>query len=246
MARFDFERVIFSVTIGVEPFADRIARVGFFRLMGPIASISMDFARRRESRFIQHVDRLSGDNDLDRETRRHLPRHAGRNAAVGRIITLSTQRLVGEARLEYRLIFRRQWWLLAATRRLAGIVARRPCVAAPFSLPGWIFGRIDHLRTGGFERDTQRRHQSDGAECITANHSESSQNVGFLIRRMGRGKARSFFTRMSETHHCAAKGVGGFRKRTREERALLLYPSYNTLHFCAKYRRSGGCWPFFA
>src|SRR6185369_10614044 len=104
MACLDLERVIFSITIGIEPFTDRVARVSLFLFMGPIAPVSVNFARRGKSRLVQHVYGLGGDDDLDREPRRHLPRHAGWDTAVRRIIALSAQRLVSEAGLEHRLI----------------------------------------------------------------------------------------------------------------------------------------------
>src|SRR5712671_3851186 len=66
----------------------------------------------------------------------------------------------------------------------------------------------------------------------------SSSAACFLLRtrvrvscRMGRGKARSFFTRFSETHHLAARDHDGFRHKNAFENAFLLaLPILQTPH----------------
>ena len=48
-----------------------------------------------------------------------------------------------------------------------------------------------------------------------------------MLRRMGREKTRSFFTRFCETHQPLGPQDDGFRQNARnEERAFCLYPSY--------------------
>jgi hypothetical protein len=67
VAGLDLERVEFAVAVGIEPLADRIAGEGRNDLVGPVAAVGMDFARRGKRLFKQEDRRLPRDDDVVRE-----------------------------------------------------------------------------------------------------------------------------------------------------------------------------------
>src|SRR5262249_517184 len=101
--RLDLERIEASVAILVDPLADGVAEKIRLLILGPVAPIGEDAARRRGVE--QDVGGIRADDDLHRENRVHHARHADREAAVERIITLAAVRLIRHAGLPYGLVF---------------------------------------------------------------------------------------------------------------------------------------------
>src|SRR5258708_6464 len=163
----DFERIEAAVVVGVEPFADRIAGPGGFLVIGEAAAIGVDATRL----IVLEIDvsDFRRDYELERSHRRHHARHARRHAGDPNIRPLAASGLVGQTRLEDRLVFGRERRLLGAAGRL-GLV---PLVAdalwlAPLAGPVGILRLVKGLRTG--PRPQQRAGQCQAGNRVAVKH----------------------------------------------------------------------------
>ena len=159
-AGLDLEQVVAAVAVGVDPFADRVAREGRRESRRPVAAVGVDAAEVVVPAD-QHVGGLRRDDEFQRAERHHHVGHAGRAAERGREIAEPALGLIGEALLQDGLIFRRQRRLLPEAPRL-GLVVRRlaakPAHGEPLPLAGpiRIFARV------GILRRSKRRQQGRG------------------------------------------------------------------------------------
>ncbi|MGO9469718.1 MAG: SAM-dependent methyltransferase [Isosphaeraceae bacterium] len=181
-AGLHLQRVVAPVAVLVDPFADRIAHVGRLESLRKIAAVGVDPAQHVQI-FDHDVDDLGLDHDLHGEDHVHRPRHAVGNADAGGVVALAAGRLVGEARLENRLVFRRQRRLLAATERLRDV----PLVddgngsvhprLLPLAGEIGVFRFVERLR--GRTRHGERRCKRESTQPIS-----SVQDVSLLVVTM--------------------------------------------------------------
>ncbi len=107
----------------------------------------------------QDVGAARRDDELGALIIVHDARQAGRDAGVGRVVALSAGGLVGQARLQDRLIFRGQRRLLPATGRLGRVVARNAGVGAqPLALPVGIPAFIECAGVARRHAENHRQH----------------------------------------------------------------------------------------
>jgi len=104
---------------------------GGFLVLGEAAAIGVDAARL----IVLEIDvsDFRRDYELERSNRRHHARHARRHAGDANVRPLAAGGLVGQTRLENRLVFGRERLLLGAAGRL-GLV---PLVADAWGLRRW-------------------------------------------------------------------------------------------------------------
>jgi len=144
-------------------------------VLGPVASVSVD-AARRERHVLEHdVRHVRSEQELKARNPRHLSRHAGRHAGVVRIEAESAGVDVVQARLIERLIFRLERRLLLADW-FGGVIARWTSIrhAQPLSAPVGIFGFVmcERATQGAAQRQRQRR-QCNRDNRISLNHVRS-------------------------------------------------------------------------
>ena len=173
-ARLDLERVEAAVAVGVDPAADRIADEGRLDRLRPFAPVGEDAAGIVDV-LDQEIGHLRRDEDLDRREGRHDPRHAGREAGVGRVGALPAGGLVlrgwprrspdipasaapaGPAPLTLRRV----------VGRLAGDAGDGD--AAPRTLPIRILRLVEGERAG--KRRAERSEEGDGGDRAFERHA---------------------------------------------------------------------------
>ena len=124
-ARFDLQRVVGAVAVGIDPFADRIARIGRLVVVGPVASVGEDATEVLRAAD-QNIGGLRRHHEFERRKCDGHERHAPGHAADGVVeeIALPAVRLVRHAVLENLSILRGQRGLLSEPPRF-GLVERR-------------------------------------------------------------------------------------------------------------------------
>src|SRR5712671_146888 len=120
-ARLGFEHVIGAVAVLVDPPSDRIARIAWLDLLGPVAAVGENATRLGAD---QNIGGVRGDDEFQGSECHHM-RHAGVHAAGAvKIVALTAGGLVRNAVLENLLIFRCERGLLSASPWL-GLIERR-------------------------------------------------------------------------------------------------------------------------
>jgi hypothetical protein len=161
VAGLDFERIEAAVVVGVEPFADRRAGPGGFLVLGKAAAIGVDAARL----IVLEIDvsDVGRNHELERSHRRDHARHARRHAGDPNIRPLAAGGLVGQTRLEDRLVFGRERRLLGAAGRLGLVPLVTDALGlAPLAGPVGILRLVKGVRTG-------HRHQERAGQCQAGN-----------------------------------------------------------------------------
>src|SRR5215470_5462548 len=156
----DLERVVASVAVGIDPFADRVAEKGWLHSGGPIAPVGEDAAVVVDV-LDQDVGGVRRYHELDLAIAIGNARHAGREAGIGRCRALAAGGLRLEVLVEYRLIFRRQWRLLPRSPRLAGIEPHRAADHPPLALEVGI-ERLIPCSSVAHRRAQGQYHRNDG------------------------------------------------------------------------------------
>ncbi len=158
--RVSTSSTVAAVAVFIDPSADGITLEGRLDHLRPIAAVGEDAAQRVVVGD-QDVGRVRRDDEFERPERDHHERHAGGNAAgVVDGGALPAGILIGKARLEDLLIFRRERRLLPPSPRL-GLVERRlspharNCEAIPLTVQVGIFAVIE--RPGAADRQQQHR-----------------------------------------------------------------------------------------
>ena len=140
-------------------------------VLGPVASVSVD-AARRERHVLEHdVRHVRSKQELKARNTRRLPRHSGRHAGIVRVEAESAGVDVVQARLIERLIFRLERRLLLADWWCHSVADRRQA-AQPLSTPVGIFEFVmrQRARHGAAHRQRQRR-QRNRDNCISLNYA---------------------------------------------------------------------------
>src|SRR5262249_12293456 len=133
---------------------DRIAREGRLDIGGKFAPVGEDPARVMDV-LDQDVGGLGRDDDFHRVVDVHYPRHAGREAGIGRVVALPAARLVRPAGGVNGLVLLGQRRLLIVAWA-TGVVTRRAGVGTPpLAFPVGIFRFIEgpHAAAHGNERE---------------------------------------------------------------------------------------------
>src|SRR6266700_2619066 len=167
VAGLDLEHIEPAVAVLVDPFADRITHELRLEVLRPGAPVRIDATKHAEE-LDHHIGGFGRDHDLYRLNHDHRRRHAGRDARVGRVVALPALGLVRKVLLENSLVFRRQRRLLAASRRLGGIVLARTD-PDPLALKVGIL-RFIKCAGAGAPYD-ERRRQRDRADQASVTHN---------------------------------------------------------------------------
>src|ERR1700730_9496071 len=120
-ARFGFEHVIIAVAILVDPPSDRIARIAWLDLLGPVPAVGENATCLCADQKIGGVRR---DDEFQRSERHHMRHARGHAAGAVKMVDLTAGGLVGNAVLENLLIFRCERGLLSVSPWL-GLIERR-------------------------------------------------------------------------------------------------------------------------
>ncbi len=169
-AGLDHQRIEASMTVGVLPLADRVAGEARIDLVRETTAIGVDAAKRVEP-FEHEIGHAGRNHDLHRLDRHHDPRHAGWNAARGRIGREPAGGLRLGTRLEDGLIFRRQRRLLAGAGRRSRIPSLILAWLYPLALPVRKFALVECPRA--VDRQAQHRRQRQGTRQAAVTHGRS-------------------------------------------------------------------------
>ena len=122
VAALDLQRIEAAIGVGIEPFADGVARESRLRAVRrPAASVRVDPARQVVGE--HHIGHIRRDGEFGRLVEGHDSGHAARDAADGRVVALAAGRLIGEARLVDHSVLGSQRGFLGAAGRLAWIIS---------------------------------------------------------------------------------------------------------------------------
>src|SRR5215470_8713481 len=210
-ARFRLEQVIVAIAILVDPPPDRIARIAWFNLLGPVAAVGENAARLCAD---QNIGRVRRDDEFQRSECHHM-RHAGGHAAGAvKIVALTASGLVGNAVLENLFIFRCERGLLSASPR-PGLIERRLASRRaktgrgnhghrwdppfPRALPFGIFHTVVRFDAAADHR--RRTGHSDCTEQFSVTHGVPP--LGSFLRIVSRIAAAAPFT----SHRHSASGA---------------------------------------
>src|SRR5215468_4516299 len=190
-ARFDLQRVIDAVAVGVDPFAERVARVGRLDVLGPVASVGED-ATIVLCAANQDISGLRRNDKFQWSKCDHVEWHASGEAAdsVVKKIALSAIGLVCNAVLQDLLVLGGQRSLLSESPR-PGLVERRLPPKAwddeprPRALPVRVLhvvGRFDNT-----DRQRQRRDRDCTDQIATMHSNLPSWTSGWSALRLPTG-----------------------------------------------------------
>jgi hypothetical protein len=165
VAGLDLEQVVAAIAVLVLPIADRVADHGRLLVGREAAAVSIDAARHVALE--DDVGHLRLDDELDWPDHGHHPRHAVGCAGDAGVLALAALGLIGEACLEDRLIFCREWRLLVAAWP-SGLVPLDAGAgrAFPLARPVGIFR--------GVLRARERAHERDRCDQAKLEHGHSS------------------------------------------------------------------------
>src|SRR5262249_17088823 len=113
VAGLHFERVVATVAVGIEPFADGVALIAWLLVFGELAAVGIDAA------WHERLEMDVGDGGPSPpnhpESPRHDPLPLVTDASSVGVVALAAARLVPDARLQDGLEFQREWCLLASS-----------------------------------------------------------------------------------------------------------------------------------